>query len=140
MHLFMTARIVSAIFTPFMVPFVAFLPAFLFYLSEHHAPAIQTDSSERWYIALPFCSRCWASIFFRKSTAGHSRELGQPRETLSPLRIDHMSYTWLLSDDVPDSPSTLYERNHHSHPDLHGHLHQINFTTGKSAHTWPAAA
>lgn len=42
--LFMTARVVSTIFTPFMVPFIAFSCS-SFHLPAHHAPAIQTDGS-----------------------------------------------------------------------------------------------
>ena len=39
-----SSRIISGIFTPFMIPFVAFFPAFFLHLSSYHAHPVQTDS------------------------------------------------------------------------------------------------
>ena len=39
-----SSRIISGIFTPFMIPFVAFFPTFFLHLSSYHAHPVQTDS------------------------------------------------------------------------------------------------
>ena len=80
--LFMTARIVSLIFTPFMVPFVAFCLLFFFtYLNI--MPLQYKLTVLGWCIASPSCYRCWASICFRKSTAGHSTNWDTAKSVLS---------------------------------------------------------
>lgn len=54
------------------------------------------------------------------------RELGK-RETLSAIPdYDHELYR-MFSDHVPDSSSTLYERNNHSYSALYGYLYQHQF-------------
>ena len=120
--LFMAARIISAIFTPFMVPFVAFLLLFFFtYLrilpcnitdSSDHGILLYHSPSDAWYI--PSSENQWLDV----------TGAGEERETLSAIPdYDHELYR-MFSDHVPDSSSTLYERNNHSYSALYGYLYQ----------------
>ena len=124
--LFMTARIVSLIFTPFHGTVCGILPAFFFTYLNIMSPAVQTDGFRAGVIASPSCYH--AGIYlFQKSTAGHSTNWDTAK-AFYPLRNDHTELHGLPADDVSHTPATLYERHHRSHPDLHGHLHSHQHT------------
>lgn len=120
--LFMAARIISAIFTPFMVPFVAFL--LLFFFTYLRILPLQYKLT---VLIMVYCFTIllpMLGIYLLQKINGWTlRELGK-RETLSAIPdYDHELYR-MFSDHVPDSSSTLYERNNHSYSALYGYLYQ----------------
>ena len=125
--LFMTARIVSLIFTPFMVPFVAF--CLLFFFTYLNIMPLQYKLT---VLGLVYCFTILLPMLgiylFQKINGWTLHELGHREKAFYPLRNDHTELHGLPADDVSHTPATLYERHHRSHPDLHGHLHSYQHT------------
>lgn len=136
--LFMTARVVSTIFTPFMVPFIAFF--LLFFFTYLRIMPLQYKLT---VLALVYCFTILLPMLgiylFRNQRMGHSWTQ-QPQATLCSLRTDLIKLSWLLSHDVPDPPAPLHVRNHSGHHDLHDHLQpdqspsENQYTHGQQRH------
>lgn len=125
--LFMTARIVSLIFTPFMVPFVAF--CLLFFFTYLNIMPLQYKLT---VLGLVYCFTILLPMLgiylFQKINGWTLHELGHREKRFIPYGNDHTELHGLPADDVSHTPATLYERHHRSHPDLHGHLHSHQHT------------
>ena len=125
--LFMTARIVSLIFTPFMVPFVAF--CLLFFFTYLNIMPLQYKLT---VLGLVYCFTILLPMLgiylFQKINGWTLHELGHREKRFIPYGMTILELHGLPADDVSHTPATLYERHHRSHPDLHGHLHSHQHT------------
>lgn len=125
--LFMTARIVSLIFTPFMVPFVAF--CLLFFFTYLNIMPLQYKLT---VLGLVYCFTILLPMLgiylFSENQRLDTPRTGTPRKAFYPLRNDHIELHGLPADHVPHTPAALHERHHRGHTDLHGHLHSHQHT------------
>lgn len=86
----MTARVVSTIFTPFMVPFIAFF--LLFFFTYLRIMPLQYKLTVLALVyCLPFCSRCWASIFSEINGWG-IHGLSNRKQRFVPYGLTLLSY------------------------------------------------
>ena len=90
-----TAKVISAVFTPFSIPFLAFLVLFIFSYLAHHAVAVQVDSIGCG-VLLHHLMPTLTIFIFRKINGFSPEELVERKRRYIPFILTITSYVFCL--------------------------------------------
>ena len=106
-----TAKVISAVFTPFSIPFLAFLVLFYILVPAHHAVAVQVDSIGRG-VLLHHPDAYTDYLHLPQNQRFQSGRTGGTKKEIHSLYSDHHFLCILPAHDAPAQYPVVYDRHH----------------------------